>query len=171
MGGAARLGGVLLKKRESGGLREARWKLLCAFGNRNDKEKYIPVLKNKFHLSGEGIHESLKWTMGDYLEATGGSMAESQLQPWMKVRAVQLIAHNNHAERPFAVIKLFDYCFPSMSFGNKAGLSHARCNGTFNIPEPAKKKVASTASKLGAAIAAHQLQVSLEASTCCVVVL
>ena len=81
-------------------------------------------------------------------------MAESQLQPWMKARAVQLIAHNNHAERPFAVIKLFDYCFPSMSFGNKAGLSHARCNGTYKIPEPTKKKVASTASKLGAANAA-----------------
>mgnify|MGYP004204857345 CR=1 FL=1 len=72
----------------------------------------------------------------------------------MKARAVQLIAHNNHAERPFAVIKLFDYCFPSMSFGNKAGLSHARCNGTFKIPEPTKKKVASTAPKLGATIAA-----------------
>ena len=65
------------KKWESGGLREARWKLLCAFGNWDDKEKYIPVLKKIFHLFGEGIHESLKRTMGDYLEATGGSMAES----------------------------------------------------------------------------------------------
>ena len=113
------------------------------------------MLKKIFNLFGEGIHESLERTMGKYLEATRGSMAESQLQPWMKARAVQLIAHNNHAERPFAVIKLFDYCFPSMSFGNKASLSHARYNCTFKIPEPTKKKVASTAPKLGAAIAAH----------------
>ena len=73
----------------------ARWELLCAFENRDDKEMYIPVLKKIFHLFGEGIHESLKRTMGDYLEATGDSMAESKLQPWMKARAVQLISHNN----------------------------------------------------------------------------
>ena len=143
------------KKWESGGLREARWKLLCAFGNWDDKEKYIPVLKKIFHLFGEGIHESLKRTMGEYLEATGGSMAESKLEPWVKARAVQLIAHNNHAERPFAVTKLFDHWFPSMSFGNKAGLSHARCNGTFKpATAKAKKKIAPTAPKVGAAIAA-----------------
>ena len=73
----------------------ARWELLCAFENRDDKEMYIPVLKKIFHLFGEGIHESLKRTMGDYLEATGDSMAESKLEPWVKARAVQLISHNN----------------------------------------------------------------------------
>ena len=50
-------------------------------------------------------------------------MAESKLKPWIKARAVQLIAHNNHAERPFAVTKLFDHWFPSMSFGNMKGKS------------------------------------------------
>jgi hypothetical protein len=51
------------------------------------------------------------------------------------------------------VIKLFDHWFPSMSFGNKASLSHARCNGTFQASE-LTAKLKKTTPKVGAAIAA-----------------
>ena len=151
------LGPFYEKKEKTGGLGEERWKLLCAFEDRSDKDKYIPVLQKIFRLFGEGIHESLKRTMGDYLEATNGSRAESQLEPWVKARVVELIAHNNDAERPFAVIKLFDQLFPTMTLGNMSGLSQARVNHTFNLAAPTaktKKKKAAAPANAGAAIAA-----------------
>ena len=39
------LGPFYEKKEKTGGLGEERWKLLCAFEDRSDKDKYIPVLK------------------------------------------------------------------------------------------------------------------------------
>ena len=68
-----------------------------------------------------------------------------------------MIAHNNDAERPFAVIKLFDQLFPTMALGNMSGLSQARVNRTFKLAPTAKtkKKKAAAPAKAGAAIVAH----------------
>jgi hypothetical protein len=86
--------------------------------------------------------------MGDYLEATSGCHAQSKLEPWMIGRAVRLLSHSNPAERPFAVMKLFDHVFAVMASSNLSNLSHARINGTFTLAPP-KSKTLKGASKAG----------------------
>lgn len=157
------------KREVAGGIAEKKLTLLRAFESRTDKEKYVPILKKILNLFGEGIHESLERTMGDYLEATEGKMAKSKLEPWVKARVVQLLSHNNHAERPFAVIKLFDQLFQTMSLSNLSGLSNARCNGTFKraAPPPKTKKTAAKATcKAGAAVEAVPLLRKAVSSVC-----
>ena len=153
------LGSFYSKREEAGSVHEKRWQLLCEYESREDSAKFVPLLKKVLSLFGEGIHESLKRTMSDYLEATNGKMAGSKMQPWMKARIVTLVAHNNHAERPFAVIKLFDQLFQTMTLSNLSGLSHARCNQTYRPEAPpakTKKTAAKEAKKAGAAVLADK---------------
>ena len=129
-------------------LSKKRRELLRAYDSREDAAEFTPLLKKVLALLGAGIHESLKRTMGDYLEATNGCHAQSKLEPWMKARVVHLLSHNNAAERPFAVVKLFDHLFPTMALSNLSNLSHARVNGTFALAPP-KPKTLKGASKAG----------------------
>jgi hypothetical protein len=106
----------------------------------------VVILKEVLSLAGAGIHESLERAMGDSLEATNGRKALSKLEPWVRARAVHLLAHNNHAERPFAVMKGFGKIFQTITLSNKSNLSLARCNGTFRRqPEKPKAAVAGAA--------------------------
>ena len=89
-------------------------KLLRSYESREDAAAYTPVLMQVLRMFGEGVHESLNRTMSNYLEKTGGDMAASKLEPWMKELAADLICHNNHAERPFAVAKYLDHIFQSI---------------------------------------------------------
>ena len=47
---------------------------------RRGGEEYGIVFKEVIALFGEGIHESLRRTLGDFLDATGGAKANSKLQ-------------------------------------------------------------------------------------------
>ena len=109
--------------------------------------------------------------MSNYLEKTDGGMAASKLEPWMKELAADLICHNNHAERPFAVAKYLDHIFQSMSLKNLAGLALAKCNGTYALP-PQKSKTKKTAAKkqpaAGAATTADPALKAAIAATCSV---
>ena len=139
-------------------------KLLRSYESREDAAAYTPVLKQVLRLFGEGIHESLNRTMSNYLEKTGGDMAASKLEPWMKELAADLICHNNHAERPFAIAKYLDHIFQSMSLKNLAGLSLAKCNGTFALPPQKPKTKKAAAKKEQAAGAATTAPPALKAA-------
>ena len=89
--------------REEG--KDARLAKLRAFRSRPDAEEYTVVLRDILALFGEGIQESFERTMADYLESTDGKWALSKLSDHDIERAKDLIAHNNFAERPFAVMK------------------------------------------------------------------
>ena len=94
--------------------------------------------------------------MGDYLEVNNGSKAQSEMEPWEVELAKKIKGDNNHAERPFAVIKSLAKHFPSMSLGNLAKLSQARCNGTFCAAKTGgkTKKTANHELEAGPAMAA-----------------
>ena len=83
-------------------------------------------MREVFALFGEGIHESLQRTMGDYLESTSGDKSNSKMELWEKARAAELRCDNNPAERPFGIIKALLENFPSMSLSNLGRLAHAR---------------------------------------------
>ncbi len=65
--------------------------LLLSHQNSRDNDQYNVVLKEVLRLFGEGIHESLTRTMGDFLEAIGGAKAESKLEEWEKKKCVTTV--------------------------------------------------------------------------------
>ena len=156
---------------ELGNKQDELRKLLRSYESREDAAAYTPVLKQVLRMFGEGVHESLNRTMSNYLEKTGGDMAASKLEPWMKELAADLICHNNHAERPFAVAKYLDHIFQSMGLKNLAGLSLAKCNGTYAL-SPQKPKTKKAAAKeqpaAGAATIAPPALKAAVAATCSV---
>ena len=107
--------------------------------DREDAIAYQEVLHDVLKLFGEGIHESLMRTMGAYINATDGEKRNNKLTELEKTKASQLLSHNNHAERPFAVIKALAKKYPSMSLRNLAATANARVNGTFRMPEEGGK--------------------------------
>ena len=58
------------------------------------------VLLEILQLFGEGIHESLGRTMGDYLKATNGPKANDNISQLDRDRTSELRGTNNDAERP-----------------------------------------------------------------------
>jgi hypothetical protein len=133
---------------------------------KKDNADYVIILKEVLSLFGAGIHESLQRTMGDFLEATNGRKSLSKLEPWMKKRAVHLLAHNNHAERPFAVMKYYNNIFETMTLSNLSSLSLARCNNTYQRHPDNPKTQKTTTGKVvvGAAVDAHpKLQAAVSA--------
>ena len=98
-----------------------------------------------FKLFGEGIHESLARTMGDYLEATGGVLANSTKSEWEKDVASRMLFTNNAAEGPFAVIRAFLHMYPSLKLQTVVGLSAAMVNGTHRSYGVTKNEVAGLA--------------------------
>lgn len=99
--------------------------------DRKDAVPYRRVLLSIMKLFGKAIHESLHRTMGNYLEATEGKYAESNLSDWEKEQASGLLCHNNPAERPFGVMKELQRLYPSMTISSLSYIAHAIVNGTF----------------------------------------
>jgi hypothetical protein len=85
---------------------------LRAYESRSDVASYVVVLKEVFELFGKGIHESLTRTMANYLEITGGRLANSNKSAWEKDIAARMICTNNPAEGPFATVRAFLHMYP-----------------------------------------------------------
>ena len=83
-----------------------------------------------FIFLGEGLHESLTRTLGNYLEATGGRLSNKHKTQWEKDIAARMICTNNPAEGPFATVRAFLQMYPSLKLGTVASLSAAIVNGT-----------------------------------------
>ena len=73
--------------------------------------------------------------MGDYLEILNGKHAIDKMTDTDKERTEDYVPHNNHAERPFAIIKALAKMYPSMTLQNLSHLAHAKANGTFRMPK------------------------------------
>ena len=113
--------------------RQERRPDLIAYRNKPDVEQYTVALREIFDLFGQGIHESLARTCSDYLEEHDGKFANSKLSEKAVERTAPLVCHNNHAERPFAVIKSMAKLYPSMRLDALTHLARARLNGTFKV--------------------------------------
>jgi hypothetical protein len=72
----------------------------------------VTVLREVLALFGKGIHEFLTRTMGQYLEVTGGRLANSNKSDWEKDIAARMICTNNPAEGPFATVRAFLQMYP-----------------------------------------------------------
>jgi hypothetical protein len=118
---------------------------LRSYQTREDIGVYQTVLMEVFKLFGEGIQESLARTMGDYLEATGGVLANSKKTEWEKDVASRMLSTNNAAEGPFAVIRAFLHMYPSLKLQTVVGLSAAMVNGTHRSYGAKKDAVAGIA--------------------------
>ena len=81
---------------------------LRMFLEQPDADEYAAVLRQVLALVGEGIHESLARTMGDYLEATNGKYRNSNLSEVTKSRQSVLKTTNNDAERYSPLL----FCLP-----------------------------------------------------------
>jgi hypothetical protein len=103
---------------------------LRAFTARVDAKKYEEMLRTVIGLFGKGIIASLEYTMKDYLRQTNGLLRTS-LRPAAEVTTCKaMLCHNNHAERPFAVLRQYKRLYPSISLTNLSKLSLSLVNGT-----------------------------------------
>ena len=69
--------------------------LLRAYTSREDLVTYEGVLRDILAEFGGGIHDSLSYTMGKYLERTDGDKATSKLAERESNAATDLYSHNN----------------------------------------------------------------------------
>ncbi len=76
--------------------------------------------------------------MGDYLEATGGQLANNQKTQLEKDVASRMVCTNNLAEGPFATVRAFLHMYPSLKLKTVTGLSGAMVNGTHRGGEAKK---------------------------------
>ncbi len=95
-----------------------------------DYEKYSYILKAVLRLFGKGIIASLEYTMGNYLKQTDGKLSNDKMEAWELEAVNGMLAHNNYAERPFAVLRAVWKMYPSLSLKNLGWLSHSLANGT-----------------------------------------
>jgi hypothetical protein len=131
---------------------------LRTYDEREDSERYIDILREVFRLFGEGIVASLEYTMSDYLAQTNGALSNKEKEEWELEAAKGMLCHNNHAERPFAVLRAFAKMFPALSLRNLAWLSHSLVNGTHRPAHTfgaAPKLNGSRSSLAGIALTAH----------------
>jgi hypothetical protein len=83
---------------------EADMATLRAYSGRADVKKYENMLLTVLGLFGKGIIASLEFTMKDYLKQTNGRL-RTNVRLEAEVKACKaMLCHNNHAERPFAVL-------------------------------------------------------------------
>lgn len=109
---------------------EADMNSLRAFTARMDARKYEEMLRTVIGLFGKGIIASLEYTMKDYLRQTNG-LLRTNLRPAAEVTACKaMLCHNNHAERPFAVLRQYKRMYPSISLTNLSKLTLSLVNGT-----------------------------------------
>ena len=85
---------------------------LRQFETREDITTYEPVLREILALFGQAIHTSLERTMGKYLQSTGGIYRNEVREEWELKHVLQLLAHNNAAKRPFAIVKVSSQFLP-----------------------------------------------------------
>ena len=112
---------------------EADMATLRAYSGRADVKKYEDMLRTVLGLFGKGIIASLEFTMKDYLKQTNGRL-RTDVRDEAEVRACKaMLCHNNHAERPFAVLRHYKRVFCSLSLTNLSKLSQSLVNGT-HIP-------------------------------------
>jgi len=97
---------------------------------REDSVKYTELLRKILSLFGLGIIDSLEYTMGKYLRQTEGALANDKREDWEEEAAEGLLCHNNNAERPFAVLRLYKRTYPSISLRNLSKLSLTIVSGT-----------------------------------------
>ncbi len=100
------------------------------FNAREDSVKYTELLRKILALFGLGIIDSLEYTLGKYLRQTDGVLANDMREDWEEKAVEGLLSHNNHAERPFAVLRLYKRTYPSISLRNLSKLSLTIVSGT-----------------------------------------
>jgi hypothetical protein len=100
---------------------------LRQFETREDITTYEPVLREILALFGQAIHTSLERTMGKYLRSTGGIYRNEVREEWELAHVLQLLPHNNAAERPFAIVKVSNLSLPLVKMH---GLTPAFCTST-----------------------------------------
>ena len=97
---------------------------------REDSVKYTELLRKILALFGLGIIDSLEYTMGKYIRQTNGAFANDKREEWEEKAAEGLLCHNNNAERPFAVLRLYKRMYPSISLRNLSKISLTIVSGT-----------------------------------------
>jgi hypothetical protein len=103
------------------------------FETRDDKQKYVSILQEvlmlfgKGIIVGKGIIDSLEFTMGDYLKQTDGKLSNGNRDTWELEATKKMLCHihNNHAERPFAVLRVIWKSYLSSAITTKSGLALA----------------------------------------------
>ena len=109
---------------------DADMQILRAYKGRQDAVKYEAMLVTVMGLFGQGIVASLEFTMHNYLRQTNGKL-RTDLRTEAEVKSCKaMLCHNNHAERPFAVLRQYKRLYPSMSVPNLSKLSQSLVNGT-----------------------------------------
>ncbi len=103
---------------------------LRTYENRADSVVYKSILLQVLSLFGKGIVESLEYTMKDYLRQTNGPLSNERREEWELQATKHMLSHNNHAERPFAVLRAFAKMYPALSLRNLSWLAHSLVNGT-----------------------------------------
>ncbi len=92
------------------------------YEGREDSLKYKILLRKILALFGLGIIDSLEYTLGKYLRQTNVALANENREEWEEKAVEGMLCHNNHAERPFAVLWVFNRTFPSISIRNLSKL-------------------------------------------------
>jgi hypothetical protein len=106
-------------------------RLLTYEKTRSDSEVYGSILKEVLGLFGKGILDSLEFTMKDYIKQTDDQLSNGKRATWELEAVKGMLCHNNHAERPFAVLRAFAKMYPALSLRNLAWLCHhSLVNGT-----------------------------------------
>jgi hypothetical protein len=96
--------------------------------------------------------------MGDYLPQTNGKLSNKNKEAWELEAATGMLSHNNHAERPFAVLRAFAKMYPALSLRNLAWLAHSLVNGTHRPAHTfgvVKDRYSIPSQKAGIALTAH----------------
>ena len=109
--------------------------------------------------------------MKDYLRQTDGTLRNDLREQWENKAVEKMLCHNNHAERPFAVVKEFWRMYPSLSLQNLSWLTHSIVNGTHRCAEVfghQNKNTPITTRLAGIAITADPLLKRAVNKLCCV---
>ena len=102
---------------------------------REDSGKYCAILRDVLRCFGAGIIDSLSFTMKHYIKQTNGILSNEKREEWETAAVRDMVAHNNFAERPFAVVKALARMYPSLSLKNLSHLTHSIVNGTHRCAE------------------------------------
>ena len=105
------------------------------YGMREDSVKYCAILRDVLRCFGAGIIDSLSFTMKHYIKQTDGILSNEMREEWEMAAVKDMVAHNNFAERPFAVVKALARMYPSLSLRNLSHLTHSIVNGTHRCAE------------------------------------
>jgi hypothetical protein len=108
---------------------------LRAYKARHDEATYEGMLRTVVGFFGQGIISSLEHTMKHYLKQTNGHLRNEVREDWEVNACKAMLCHNNHAERPFAVLRAYKHLYPSLSRENLAKLSQSLVNGTHRPAE------------------------------------